>query len=128
MKKWLIISLGIISGLLVLAFTTTNLGAHISNFAEVYADEKLHKDAIDFANKNKEVLDYFGKISLKDNLSLLNGDVNYNEDHSKVALSFKFEGTKENGIMDVKAHRKAEVWEYDHITLRQKDAVQLDLK
>ena len=121
MKKWLVISLSIVGVLLILAFSTTNLGNHIYNFSEIYADEALHKDALDLANNNAEVKDYFGKISLKDNLSLLNGDVQYSDDRNKVELSFKFTGSKENGVMDIKANRNAEVWEYRSIILRNKD-------
>jgi len=121
MKKWLVISLGIVAVLLILAFSTTNLGTHISNFTEIYADEALHKDALDIANNDPKVTDYFGRISVKDNLSLLNGDVQYSEDHSKVELTFKVKGSKENGVMDIKAMRNAEVWEYQSIILRSKD-------
>ncbi|MCL6220294.1 cytochrome c oxidase assembly factor Coa1 family protein [Zunongwangia pacifica] len=121
MKKWLVISLGIVAVLLILAFSTTNLGTHISNFTEIYADEALHKDALDIANNDPKVMDYFGRISVKDNLSLLNGDVQYSEDHSKVELTFKVKGSKENGVMDIKATRNAEVWEYQSIILRSKD-------
>ena len=128
MKKWLLISLGVICVLLILVFSTTNLGTHISNFTEVYADDALHKDAMALANKNEEVSNIFGKISLKDNLSLLNGDVQYSEDHKKVELTFKFKGTKENGVMDVMAHRNAEIWEYDLINLRGKDSLRIEIE
>ena len=121
MKKWLVISIGIIAVLLILAFSTTNLGTHISNFTEIYADEGLHKDALDIANNDPKVTDYFGTISLKDNLSLLNGDVQYSEDHNKVELTFKFKGSKANGVIDIKAARNAGEWEYKAIILRNKD-------
>ena len=121
MKKWLVISLGIVAVLLILAFSTTNLGSHISNFTEIYADKALHKDALDIANNDPKVKDYFGTIRLKDNLSLLNGDVHYSENHKKVELTFKFKGSKASGVMEIKAAHNTEVWEYKSIILRNKD-------
>ncbi|MDN3594160.1 cytochrome c oxidase assembly factor Coa1 family protein [Zunongwangia endophytica] len=128
MKKWLIVSISLVIVLLILAFSNTNLGTHISNFTEVYADEALHENAINIANDDEEVLKNFGEIALKDNLSLLNGDVQYSDNQNSVKLIFKVNGTKANGVMDIEAHRINDVWEYDNIHLRDKDSLRVTIE
>ncbi|WBL23869.1 cytochrome c oxidase assembly factor Coa1 family protein [Zunongwangia sp. HRR-M8] len=128
MKKWLIVSSSLVIILLILTFTTTNLGTHIFNFAEVYADEALYENAIHLANQNEEVKNNFGKIDIKDNLSLLNGDVQYSENHEKVSLTFKVTGTKANGVMAIEAHRQDEAWQYDHIQIRTKNSLKVTIE
>ncbi|REH01948.1 cytochrome c oxidase assembly factor Coa1 family protein [Flavobacterium aquicola] len=115
-KKWFWITGIIVAGLILLVIS--NFAGDIINFGQAYADPLLCQNAIDKANKNKEVLQNFGKLEQIDKLAILEGSTVYYNDNNSVAVTVRVFGEKEKGKMDITADRTGKTWKYKSIKIR----------
>lgn len=116
--KWLLsaiiffIALGIV-------FTATSI-QNITDLTQAYSDKLLYEKAVEKANLNPEVNAKIGIIEPIDNLAILEGNVVYSNNKNTVESTVRFKGSKENGKIDILAHKKATKWVYEKITIRLK--------
>ncbi|KFF06611.1 cytochrome c oxidase assembly factor Coa1 family protein [Flavobacterium reichenbachii] len=115
--KWLLpLSAVLLFFTFLITFNFNNLG----DLAQSYTDSSLYQNAINIANKNDEVKAHLGKLDPVDKIAVLEGSSTYSNDKSKVNITFRVSGKKQNGKMDLTAEKNGKNWEYKKISIRLK--------
>ncbi|WP_062056235.1 cytochrome c oxidase assembly factor Coa1 family protein [Aquimarina longa] len=113
--KWVLPTTGILFCIIIFFMITGNATAR---YGSILAQPDLTQNAVIIAQKNDQVTEKLGKLSSINFLNLIEGEVQYSNNNSSVAVSVKVAGTKGKASMDIIANKKGEVWEYKKITIR----------
>ena len=115
--KWLV-PIAFITILIIYLIGSSGLGKISTNLAQAYLDDELYTKAIEKANRDRRVEKKLGEIQPIDKMAILNGEVRYSDDNQSVISTIKIKGEKDNGKLDLRAHRKEEEWKYDQLNIR----------
>ncbi len=113
--KWLIPLLVLFSGA---ALILTLAGNEISGVVAVYVESEIYEDALDIANKNKEVKQKLGDLESINFLAIAEGVVSYSNNSNSVDISVRVKGSKGKGRIDISANKNEGKWEYKRIQIR----------
>jgi hypothetical protein len=102
--KWFIPLTGIVLfltiSLLIIAFSSV-----LGNYSKAYADPKLYELALEKVRQNDRVNEVLGEIQPIDNMTILNGSVNYSDDNKIVNSTIKITYKKGKAMLDISAER-----------------------
>lgn len=118
-RKWFLAACSLI---LVLFLLAVNSGKGVSDMAQAYTENSLYEKAIHQANLNTRILEVIGEIKPVDKLAIIEGNASYADNNNSVALSFRIEGSKGKGKLNISAIKKGTEWEYKKITVRIKNS------
>jgi hypothetical protein len=116
-KRWFWSTVIIAMGFMLIIISNSG---DIVNFGQAYADPLLCQNAIDKANKNKDVIQNFGKLEPIDKLAILEGNTVYLNDNKSVFITVRVSGEKGKGKMDILADKAEKTWIYKSIKIRNK--------
>ncbi|MCV6630106.1 MAG: cytochrome c oxidase assembly factor Coa1 family protein [Flavobacteriaceae bacterium] len=122
MRKKYLLGIGAIALLFILYMVVQN-GSIGVDIAKAYSEQDLYQDAIELANADSRVVTAIGKIDALDVMAILEGNVQYTGEGTKVASTVRVKGSKTKAKMDIWASRQNQKWIYDSIRIRYKDAV-----
>jgi hypothetical protein len=105
--------------LLIIAFSSV-----LGNYSKAYADPKLYELALEKVKQNERVNVVLGEIEPINNMSILNGSVNYSDDNILVNSTIKITCEKGKAMLDILAERNNKTWDYKLITLRIKSPLE----
>lgn len=105
----------------VTLFFTSGMDGVVSNYAQAYADTSLYEKALEQVREHPQATTLLGDIEPLEQLSIVEGSVQYSNDNQTVHTTVRIKGTKGTAKMDIAAHRVDAVWEYETIQLRVKD-------
>ncbi|CAM3744182.1 cytochrome c oxidase assembly factor Coa1 family protein [Flavobacterium gelidilacus] len=121
--KWFIPLTGIVLfltiSLLIIAFSSV-----LGNYSKAYADPKLYELALEKVRQNDRVNEVLGEIQPIDNMTILNGSVNYSDDNKIVNSTIKITCKKGKAMLDISAELNNDTWNYKKITVRIKNPVE----
>ena len=121
--KWLVPIIGIMIILIVLFFSSF-FGQIFGDYAKAYADPKLYELALEKVKEDERVKEVLGEIEPIDNMTIMNGFVNYSEDNKLVNSTVKIICEKGKAMLDISAERSNETWDYKLITVRIKSPLE----
>ncbi len=107
--------------LLVTVFTSTFFvmtGNAAFRYGSVFIQPNLIEHALEKARKNDQVINKLGVLYPHDFFRLLEGDVAYSNDTTKVAITVGIRGPKGKGKLDIIAYRNGQEWKYEKIVVR----------
>lgn len=99
-------------------------GSVLDNYSKAYADPKLYELALEKVKKNQRVNIVLGEIEPINNMSILNGSVNYSDDNNLVNSTIKITCEKGKAMLDILAERNNTTWDYKLITVRIKSPLE----
>lgn len=105
----------------VTLFFTSGMDGVVSNYAQAYADTSLYEKALEQVREHPQATALLGDIEPLEQLSIVEGAVQYSNDNQTVHTTVRIRGTKGTAKMDMAAHRVDAVWQYETINLRVKD-------
>ncbi|MBG6131374.1 hypothetical protein IWQ47_002757 [Aquimarina sp. EL_43] len=113
--KWTLPTIGIVVCIFVFFMMTGNAAFR---YGSVYVQPNLTENALEIAKKNDRVIEKLGKLSPIDFFRLLEGEVEYSNHNTSIALTVGIRGTKGKAKLDIVANKKGVNWEYQKITVR----------
>ena len=114
--KWFVPT--ILVSLLLVVFYSSGLNKITSDLTLAYSDTELYSKALEKVNTNETVKTILGDIEPIDQLAILEGQVNYSEDNTKVKSSIRIIGTKGKAKLDIIANKVETKWIYKTIVVR----------
>ena len=100
---------------------TFNIEGNPTDLLQAYSEDVLYKNAIDKANSNERVIEVIGKIDDLDRLAILEGNSKYSNNNNSIEITFRVNGDKRKGKMDISADKNGTDWEYKKINIRIKN-------
>ncbi|WP_040253766.1 cytochrome c oxidase assembly factor Coa1 family protein [Psychroserpens mesophilus] len=114
--KWFVPT--ILVSLLLVVFFSSGLNKMTSDLTLAYSDTELYSKALEKVNTNETVKTILGDIEPIDQLAILEGQVNYSEDNTKVKSSIRIIGTKGKAKLDIITNKVETKWIYKTIVVR----------
>lgn len=102
----------------LVVFFSSGMNKVASNLVHAYSDTELYHNALEKVKADKTVITILGEIQPIDQLAILEGQVNYSEDHTSVKSSIRITGTKGKARLDIMAHKVENEWDYKTINVR----------
>ena len=118
--KWLVPLSGIILISLGIFFSS-GMDGIATDLVQAYADTELYDNALEKAKSDERVTELLGEIKPIDQLSNLEGNVEYSNDNKTVNSSIRIIGNKGKGSLDISADRMNNEWNYTKINVRIKN-------
>lgn len=113
--KWVLPTTGIVVCIFVFFMMTGNAAFR---YGSVFVQPNLTENALEIAKKNDRVIEKLGELSPVDFFRLLEGEVEYSNHNTSIALTVGIRGTKGKAKLDIVAYKKGANWEYQKITVR----------
>ncbi|QHI34846.1 hypothetical protein IMCC3317_01910 [Kordia antarctica] len=116
-------SLGLVIIMLILLsyVFSSNFGAIVSDYTKAYADPTLFELPLEKVRANKRVQETLGTIEPIDNMTILNGEVQYSNDNKMVTSTIKITGEHGKAMLDIFATFENNSWLYKKIIVRIKN-------
>lgn len=121
--KWLVPLTGTML-ILSISFLIFAFGSVLDNYSKAYADPKLYELALEKVKQNERVNVVLGEIEPINNMSILNGSINYSDDNNLVNSTIKITCEKGKAMLDILAERNNTTWDYKLITVRIKSPLE----
>lgn len=121
--KWLVPLTGTML-ILSISFLIIAFGSVLDNYSKAYADPKLYELALEKVKQNERVNVVLGEIEPINNMSILNGSINYSDDNNLVNSTIKITCEKGKAMLDILAERNNTTWDYKSITVRIKSPLE----
>lgn len=113
--KWVLPTTGVAICIFVFFMMTGNA---VFRYGSVYVQPNLTGNALEIAKKNDRVIEKLGELSPIDFFRLLEGEVEYANHNTSIALTVGIRGTKGKGKLDIVAYKQGANWKYQKITVR----------
>jgi len=94
------------------------------DYSKVLSDPILYKNAFHIVNEDQRVISLFGDLKPINPLRILEGDIQYQNNHTLVNITVTLKGSKQKGKLDFTAERIDDQWEYNYIRVRTKKPVE----
>lgn len=117
-RHWKWFAPTILVSLLLVVFFSSGLNKMTSDLTLAYSDTELYSKALEKIKTNETVKTILGDIEPIDQLAILEGQVNYSEDNTKVKSSIRIIGTKGKAKLDIIANKVETEWIYKTIVVR----------
>ena len=115
------LGLSIVMLILLSYVFSSNFGTIVSDYTKAYADPTLFEIPLQKVRANKRVQETLGSIEPIDNMTILNGEVNYANDNKSVTATIKITGEHGKAMLDISALLENGFWSYQKITVRIKN-------
>ena len=115
--KWLF-SVVLIVMIIIYALVKSGFGGILGDYSKAYADPKLYKGALKQVRQNERVKTVLGTVQPIDNMTIINGAVNYSEDNKIVNTTIKISCDNGKAMLDISAIRADNQWNYTTIKVR----------
>ncbi len=115
--KWLVPVIVILM-IAIYGLVSSGFGGILSNYTKAYNDPELYEGALKEVRQNERVKTVLGNIQPIDNMTIMNGAVNYSEDNKTVNSTIKIKGDNGKAMLDISAIRAESKWDYTEIKVR----------
>ncbi|PTM04720.1 MAG: hypothetical protein DA407_12850 [Bacteroidetes bacterium] len=107
--------------IIIVSIFLSGFGDTLGNYSKAYSDSKLYNDAIKIVRENNRVKETLGHIEDINNMTILNGYVEYADDNSSVKTTIKVSGEHGKAMLDIFAHLINDTWSFDALNIRIKN-------
>ena len=107
--------------IIIVSIFLSGFGDTLGNYSKAYSDSKLYNDAIKIVRENNRVKETLGHIEDINNMTILNGYIEYADDNSSVKTTIKVSGEHGKAMLDISAHLINDTWSFDALNIRIKN-------
>ena len=118
--KWFI-PISVIFMIIIVSLFSSGFGKTLGNYSKAYSDSKLYDDALKIVRKNNRVKETLGHIESINNLTILNGYVDYSNNNHSVNTTIKVSGEHGKAMLDISANLINGTWSYKTLKIRIKN-------
>ncbi len=97
--KWLF-SVVLIVMIIIYALVKSGFGGILGDYSKAYADPELYEGALKQVRQNERVKTVLGTVQPIDNMTIINGAVNYSEDNKIVNTTIKISCDNRKAILE----------------------------
>ncbi|WP_452232460.1 cytochrome c oxidase assembly factor Coa1 family protein [Lacinutrix sp. MEBiC02595] len=110
--------------LFLFVFSSSGFSGILIDYTKAYTDIELYNEAIEKASINERVIKVLGTIDPIDNMTILNGAVQYSNNNKSILTTIKITCKKGKAMLDISADRINETWHYKKINVRIKKPIE----
>lgn len=96
----------------------------LADYTKAYTDIELYNEAIEKARLNKRVIEVLGTIEPINNMTIINGTVQYSNNNKSIQTTIKISCKNGKAMLDISADRTNEKWHYKKINVRIKKPIE----
>jgi hypothetical protein len=115
--KWFIPASGVFIIIIVSIFSS-GFGGIIGDYSKAYSDSELYDDALTIVRENNRVKETLGYIEPINNMTILNGYVEYSDNNNSVNTTIKISGEHGKAMLDISADLYNEIWSFKALKIR----------
>lgn len=91
---------------------------------QAYYDTDLYDNALQKAASDSRVKNLLGEIEPIDKMAIIEGQVQYSNNDTRVNSTIRINGSKGNARMDISANKARNQWNYSKINIRIKNPLE----
>jgi hypothetical protein len=114
-----------ISGVFMIVVTSVFVSGFdktLGDFSKAYLDSELYDNALKIVRENNRVKETLGHIEPINNMTILNGYVEYSDSNNYIKTTIKVSGEHGKAMLDIIADRVNNEWIYKKINIRIKNS------
>ena len=115
--KWFIPTSGVFM-IIMVSILSSGFGGIIGDYSKAYSDSELYDNALKIVRENNRVKETLGYIEPINNMTILNGYVEYSDNNSSIKTTIKVTGELGKAMLDISADLINKTWSINALKIR----------
>ena len=115
--KWFV-PISSVFSIVTAAIFLSGFGETLGNYTKAYSDSELYENALIIVRENNRVKETLGDIESINNMTILNGYVEYSDNNNSINTTIKVSGEHGKAMLDISAYLINGKWRYKDLKIR----------